>query len=157
MVTGNITDYVGRTVDVLAFDGLELGKEALLDQVLAQAGGGGKVITGVQKLVQRFLLEILKERGSDPYSIRGTDFMMEARSGTLTTVTDVHGAFARAILLATINLQGEEDGTEPDDERFASAEILQVEFEYGEVRVWVRLLSRAGEDRAAIFPLDIPI
>ena len=157
MSTGNVTDYVGRTVDLLAFDGLELGGEVLLEQVLAQPGKGGKVITGIQKLVQRFLLEVFKEKGSDPYSDRGTEFMTEARSGYMTTVVDVHGAFARAILLTGINLKAEESESDPDDERYDYAEIVQVQLIQGTARIWVRLYSLAGEDRAVTFPVEFPV
>lgn len=157
MTTGNVADYVGRTVDILAFDGLELGKEVLLEQTLAQPGKGGKVITGVQKLVQRFLLEVFKEKGSDPYSQRGTEFMTEARSGFMNSVTDVHGAFARAILTAGINLRAEESSSDPDDERFSEAEILQVQLEFGVARIWVKLLSLAEEGRSVIFPVEFPV
>lgn len=157
MTNGDIADYVGRTVDILAFDGLELGKEVLLEQTLAQPGQGGKIITGIQKLVQRFLLEVFKEQGSDPYSNRGTEFMTEARSGYMNSVTDIHGGFARAILIAGINLQAEEDGTEPDDERYESAEILQVQLVAGVARVWIKLLSLEGEDRAVVFPVEFAI
>jgi hypothetical protein len=148
---------VGRTTDILAFNGLELGHEVELEQTLAQPGGGGKVVTGVQKLVQRFLLEVLKEQGSDPYSTRGTEFMTEALSGYLNTVADVHGAFARAVLTAGINLRAEESESEPDDERFESAEILSVTLIQGTAAIWVKLLSRAGEDREAIFPVEFPV
>lgn len=157
MSEGNLSDYLGRTVDVVAFDGLEQGREAQLELTLAAPGGGGKVVTGVQKLVQRFLLEVFKEAGSDPYSTRGTTFMTEAKAGYLNSVPDIHGAFARAILTATINLQEEETGTEPDDERFASAEVLQVTLVDGTASIWVKLLSQAGEDRAVIFPISIAV
>lgn len=157
MATGNIANYAGRTIDILAFDGLELNREVLLEQILAQPGQGGKIITGIQKLVQRFLLEVFKEQGSDPYSLRGTQFMTEARSGFINSVSDIHGAFARAILTVNINLQAEENGTEPDDERFGSAEIEQVQFVAGVARIWVKLLSLEGEDRAVIFPVEFPV
>lgn len=157
MPAGSVADYVGRTVDILAFDGLELGGDVLLDQVLAQPGRSGKVVTGIQKLVQRFLLEFLKERGSDPYSARGTTFMIEARSGYLNSVTDIHLAFSGAVLQAGINLQEEESDSDPDEERYASAELVQVQFVYGSAKLWIKLLSRAGEDRAIILPVEFPI
>jgi hypothetical protein len=157
MASGDITDYVGRTVDIVAFDGLELGREALLEQTLAQPGKGGKVVTGVQKLVQRFLLELFKEKGSDPYSERGTEFMLEARSGYMNSVTDVHGAFARAILLASNNLTEEESNSDPADERLHSVEVVQVQLVQGSARAWLKLLSQAKEDREAIFPVEFPI
>lgn len=157
MSTGNVTDYVERTVDILAFDGLGMGREVLLEQVLAQPGKSGKVITGVQKLVQRFLLELFKEKGSDPYSDRGTDFMIEARSGFMVSIADVHGSFARAILTVSINLRAEEFDTDPNDERWGSAEILEVELIQGTARIWVKLFSRAKEDRAVIFPVEFTV
>jgi hypothetical protein len=157
MATGNVADYVGRTIDVLAFSGLNLGDELLLEQTLAEEGKGGSVITGIQKLVQRWLLEVFKVQGSAAYSTRGTEFIAEARSGFLTNVADIHGSFARAVLTAGINLQAEESATDPLDERYGSAEIDSVQFSQGIAKLFVRLTSLAGDDRAVIFPLEFPI
>ena len=69
-----VADYVGRTIDVLAYDGAVPAGEVLLEQIMAQPGEGGKIATGMQKLAQRFILELFTETGSQLYfPNRGTE------------------------------------------------------------------------------------
>ncbi len=80
-------DYIGRKVDVLAFQGPVPVGEVLLTQSLALEGTGGMVTTGINFLAQRFLIELLTERGSIPHwPIRGTTFMTEIRSQFVRTL-----------------------------------------------------------------------
>jgi hypothetical protein len=135
--------YAGRTYDVLAYDGGQASGEVLLQQRLAAPGEGGKICTGIQKLAQRFLLELFTEKGSIPYwSERGTSFMTEAKAGWLRSQEDVQASLARAIVDVTRNLQTEETGNEPDDERFKSATIASVTYEQDHVRVYLELQSQ---------------
>ena len=62
-----VADYIGRTVDVSAFHGVEATGEVQLRQVLAETESSGLVITGIQKLAQRFVLEFLTDQGSMKY------------------------------------------------------------------------------------------
>jgi len=149
-------DYAGRKLDVLAFDGATLKGETLLDQVLARPGAGGKITAGVQKLAQRFLLELLTEEETLPYNpSRGCLFMFEARAGYFQTHLDVIGAFARAVSAIRRNLANDETDDDPEDERFASAELKSVSLAAGTARLYVELLSQAGTARTVLLPLDI--
>lgn len=150
----SIIEYAGRLVDLLAFDGAKPRGEAKLQMVLAQPGESGKICAGIQKLSQRYLLEFLTERGSLPYDEeRGTDFLYEARAGLFSSSIDVLGAFARANSLAGDNLISDETDTDPDDERFASAEAESIAFEPGEVQIRIRLTSLAGDSREILMPV----
>ncbi len=96
-----IIDYVDRTVDVAAFQGWELGVgvEALLDQQLASPENSGEVLTGVVKLVQRFLLLLFTEIGSLTYlPDSGCTFMRDARQGRWRSSADVSNSFHFAIM-----------------------------------------------------------
>src|SRR5690606_30103881 len=111
-------DYIGRTVDVVAFQGTQLRGEILLAQRLARPGTGGSVNTGIVKLGQRFLLELLTERGSMKHRPeRGSSFMREVRSQRIRTVTELHAAFARGLLDVRRNLRGEDAEDDPLDEQ----------------------------------------
>ena len=58
-----VADYVGRTVDVVAYQGSGLGGERQLTQSLGrEEDGKGQINTGIVKLGQRFLLELLTEQ-----------------------------------------------------------------------------------------------
>lgn len=151
-------DYTNRLVDVLAFDGATPFGEVMLEQTLCQPDQGGKITAGIQKLAQRFLLELLTEKGSMAYHAdRGTWFMRDAKMGYLRTQLDVHGSFARALEDVADNLIKDEVDTDPDDERFGDAEITSIAVSPGLAKIYMTLWSRAGRDRAVTIPLTISL
>lgn len=149
-----ITAYQGRTVDVMAFqDVVGPGKEARLTPSLVT--GGGTVCTGIQKLAQRFLLELLTEQGTILHlPERGTRFLPNLRRG-IRTELDVFTAFGFAVANAARNLRADETTADPDDERFARAELTSVALLPGHVTLHIRLTSRAGTSRPVILPLAL--
>mgnify|MGYP000877176217 CR=1 FL=1 len=116
-------DYVGRKVDLLAFHGYDSGDpSAPLEQSLAPDGTGGAVVAGVEKLAQRFLVELLTERGSLPYAAaRGCSILSEARQGGWRSAGDVTRSFYSSLVDVRRTLLGLESDSDPDDERYASA------------------------------------
>jgi hypothetical protein len=151
-----LADYQGRTVDLVAYLPRQGVSTTTLAQELASPGNGGQVIAGIQKLVQRFLLELLTERGSMIYlPARGTDLMTKARQGFIRTHLDAQAAFAAALLLAQTNLQGEESREDPTDERFAGAELLEIVAIPGHVQARIRVTSQAGSSAVILAPLPI--
>lgn len=152
------SDYSGRLVDVLAFDRNSAAGDELLQIVLAQPLQGGKIVSGIQKLVQRYLLELLTEYGSMPYAYeRGTSFLYEARSGLFSTQIDVLGAFARANSLIAENLRNDATDTDPEDELFDSAAVDSIVFSPGKVTIYATILSKAGTSRQILLPLPVTI
>jgi hypothetical protein len=153
-----IIDYVGRRIDVLAFQGATPSGNRLLTQALAVTGGGGNVCAGIQKLSQRFIVELLTERGSMPYAKqRGTDLITRARLGYLRTQLDVFAATSSAVFDAQQNLWNEESDNDPDDESFSSAEILSVSSLPGQAQIKLRVTSRAGTSREVLTPLPVTL
>ena len=151
-------DYTGRQVDVLAFDGSTDFGAVMLQQTLAQPGQGGKITAGIQKLAQRFVLELLTIKGTICYDPdRGTNFMLEAQTGQLNTQLDVYGAFARAVDQIGINLVGDEVASDPLDERFDSATIDSIAVEPGVAHIYVTLNSRAANSRSVLIPITLSL
>jgi hypothetical protein len=151
-------DYVNRTVDMLMLTGTRLSGEAQVQMELALPGEGGQITTGIQKLAQRFLLELLTEKGSLLYwPSRGTDFFKEARLGYFHTPLDVLASISAALVDIEQNLQLEESETDPADERYASAEVLAVTLNAGNASVTIRVTSRAGTSRVVIQPLSVAL
>ena len=154
----SVSDYVGRTVDVLAFAGVKAEGEANLQASLLPEGSGGLVCTGIQKLAQAWLLEFMTEQGSVLYQKeRGCPFMLYARLGRLNTELDVFQAFLLSKSVLAANLQRNEDGTEPDDERYVDCKLLSVEISPGVLSLKINLVSRAGTGRQIILPIDTVI
>lgn len=85
----------------------------------------GFILTGVRKLAQRWLLEFLTADGSaTKMPTRGSTFIRSAFAGKFRSGLNVRHEFARAAAQITQNLQNEENETMPQDERFASAELV---------------------------------
>jgi len=154
-LSGNVKQYIGRTVDLLAFDDATASGDTQLTQKLVLHQQSGALITGIEKLVQRFVIEFLTEQGSLVYyPRRGTSFMTQIRSGFVRTSEDLTQTFAEAELVARTNLQGEENlATDPPDERFAGAELVTASIFGDEATLTVRVTSAAGETRVVIYPL----
>ena len=149
-----IADYTNRTVDVLAFSGAQPSGETLLSQALAQFQQGGEICTGVQKLAQRFVLELFTDIGSMPYlPARGTDFVGRALRGEFRSQADVLVAFSSALIDIRNNLQAAESATDSSDERYASAEVLSIAVLPGIVKLYINVVSLAGSSRKVILPL----
>jgi hypothetical protein len=137
----NVIPYIGRTIDVAAFQNVTDHK-TLLVQALAEPGKSGTILTGVAKLGQRFLMELLTKRGSMRFlPNRGCNFMIEAQLGYIRTQFDLLSSFSRALLDVAENLKNEEADTDPLDERFGSAEIDSLEFDGSNAKIFIRVTS----------------
>ena len=154
-----ITDYLGRTHDLLGYQGGNVaGGEVLLTQALATEINSGQITTGIQKLAQRFLLELLTENGSLTYlPNRGCDFMSKARLGNFLTPLDVLSAFSASLVDIRGNLEAEESEDDEDDERFLNAEAKSVTLNAGSATLHIQITSRAENTRIIIAPLNITI
>lgn len=155
-LSANIKDYQGRTVDYLAFDDAKASGEALLTQQLVKAGGSGALITGIEKLVQRILLELLTEQGSLEYApSRGTFFMTLLRLGQVRTSQSLFSSFSSAELDVRNNITGDETSSDPRDERYGSVELLNASLLGDTATLSIRVTSLAGESRTVIYPLRV--
>jgi hypothetical protein len=144
-----------RVYDVLAFQGAQPRGDVQLEQILFDEAAAGMLCTGIQKLAQRFVLELLTEQGSMPYlPARGTTFMTRFRLGYLRTETDVFIAFNLAMNNLELALAAEELTTDPADERYAGAVLDSVTITATAAVLHVTLLSQAGTGRVVIMPIS---
>lgn len=151
-----IADYLDRTIDYFAFRGVVGVGPLQLQQSFAGTSGAGEICTGIQKLVQRFVLELLTEKGTIPYDTdRGCTFLTDAVAGRLQTELDVIQTFNLALIDIIRNLQGEEAETDPTDERFSSARLLGMTLLPGYLSLRVQVTSQAGTSRVFILPLPV--
>jgi hypothetical protein len=144
-----------RVYDVLAFQGAKPLGEVLLEQILFNEDAAGMLCTGIQKLAQRFVLELLTEAGSMPYLPgRGTQFMIQFFQGQLRTESDVFMAFSTAVMDLELTLTSEDLPTDPPDECYASAVLDSVVITNGTIILHVILTSLAGTTREVIMPIS---
>ena len=115
----------------------------------------GRLVTGLEKLAQRFLLELMTESGSIPFATgRGSSFVPSISRGVLSEI-DVQIAFGVAMLQVTSNLQVEETDDDPDDERFANAQVSDMQLLEGGVKLNITLSNRSGQSGSVSIPLNI--
>lgn len=155
-LSGTVQRYQGRTIDYLAFDDAKLKGDALLSQSLVKQGQSGAITTGIQKLVQRFLLELLTETGSLDYQPdRGCLFISELRAGRIRTSAALFSAFTSAELDVRNHLRNEDTYNDPDDERYQRATLVSASLFGDQAFLNIRVLSVAGESREVIYPLRV--
>lgn len=80
--------------------------------------------------------------------------MTALRLRNLRTAQDVIFAFQAANLEIARQLQGEEYAGMPDDEKFKTATLRGVTFYPGYMSLNVMIESVAGDERAAILPIE---
>jgi len=153
---GNVADYQGRTVDLLAFQGVRAAGEAKLTHALVRPGEGGELCTGLQKLVQRWLIEFLTTRGTMRYlPRRGCDFVGQLRRSELRTTVDATQAFYLSAQQIKLNLRSDETADTPDDEAFGSATLESLTVLADSLTVRVNITSLAGRTAKAILPIQV--
>jgi len=150
------SQYVGRTFDVAAVAGVTPTGEARLQQELFSVGNTGAACTGIQKMVQRWLVEFSTIRGSMGWHLtnRGTDFMLRVQKGQLRTEADVQAAYTSAAVQARQNLTNEDTGGEPADERFDFSTLNSIAIGGGSLRLYITLHSVAGSSYDIILPIQ---
>ena len=153
-----IADYSGRTVDLAAYQGVELGHEQLLRMALAEESHSGMIVAGIQKLVQRVVVSLLTERGSQRHFPEvGCDFLYDARTGRFQTDLDVAASFASAMVDVRKQIQAVETELDPDDERFGSIALEHVELIDDSVALYASLTSLAGSSVQVLLPIPVGI
>lgn len=151
------SEYAGRTIDVAAFAGSDYPGEKSLATTLAEPGLGGKITTGIVKLGQRFLLELLTPLGSMPFlPARGSSLMIAARQGVINTPAALRREFSIALLTVKNNLRFEETAATPLDERLRDADIVSATYSSGNAVVSVRVTS-ADPSATIILPVALTL
>jgi len=148
--------YVGRTFDVAVLAGVRTTGETQLQQELFGEGNTGAACTGIQKMVQRWLIEFSTIRGSMGWHLadRGTDFMLRVQKGQLRTEADVQAAYTAAAVQARQNLTNEDTGGEPADERFDFSSLNSITIGGGALQLYITLHSVAGTTYDIILPIQ---
>jgi len=153
-----IADYAGRDVDLAAYQGMLAGGERLLRMELVGPDHGGRIVAGIQKLAQRFLVLLLTEQGSVPhFPDQGCEFLTDARTGIFQAPLDVFTSFSSALVDIELQLLAAEAPEDPDDERFDSAEVLSVSLNAGNASVRVQVNSRAGTTFDFLAPIPVGV
>ena len=150
-------DYIGRTVDLSIFGNVPEveGDQRLLVQTLLSNNGMGAIVTGAQKVAQRFLMLLFKTPGEDPYSVEGSTFLQDASQGVWQSSADVRTSFASAKADIAEQMSDMILDTDPAEDVFEDAILENVELLAGYVILTIRVVTAAGESRKVISPLPL--
>jgi len=150
-----LINYKDRVYDFFAFQGVKETGEARLGMELFTPESSGQIVTGIQKLTQRWLLEFMTEAGSMPgLPNRGTKFMTRVRRGELRNYANIWSEFTFSAYYAGVNLTAEEDETWSPEERLVSAELISLAVLPGYANLRIAITSQAGETRETILPIS---
>jgi len=146
---------MARTYDVIAFQDAGFDILKLTSQSIFSPADVASLCTGIQKLVQRWLLEFLTNRGSMGFHLanRGTDFLRVFRNRAFSTESEVRSQFNFASVAVYQNLLREWTANTPDDEKLASATLTGVTIQPGFLTLAIRIDTVAGTSASFSAPI----
>ncbi len=151
----SIEAYLTQTYDVAALRGATHDGRVTLVQSLADDTSTGELITGHQKVAQRFLLRLLTVRGSLAYRPdEGTNFVRSMYRGLLRTRSAVYSAFAVAEAQIRTQFLRDELPGDADSEKYRAARLVNIELRPGMLNLTVQIRTAAT---GGLFVLPIPI
>lgn len=150
-----VADYVGKTVDILAFQPSAANRQ--LSQALSDNTNSGYICTGIEKLAQRWTIEFLTPRGSMPYlPNRGSSFINNFSAGFIRNDLAVNTYFAEARSQVATNLLIEESETDDPEDRYRDAHLDSFAVRPGVSLVLnVSLFNLMGFSRKLILPIKV--
>ena len=153
----SVSDYIGRVVDILAFQGPNSATVELA-QTLAAPGSSGEICTGIQKLAQRVLITLLTKLNSQTYwPAEGTVLITAFENGQIQTESDMLSYFTLAEQQLEQQMLAAQTGSEPLDEQYKSLTLNTITIGPGILQFSVTLTSQAGTTATYIVPLGISL
>ena len=156
-------NYAGRTVDLLLLKTV-LDVPAVNQRVQVDVSDGTddpRIVTGIEKLVQRYALLFLNAMGSTKFRPdHGTNLIPRAAKGLIYSLATLESAAAEANLFASRQIRLADDGDDiPDDEHLVASEITDLVFvrTAAKVKISIRLTTAAGQSYVYIIPVNMGI
>lgn len=146
------TNYLNRSVDLSVFQGIKADGVATIDQSLFN--NGGEVCTGIQKLIQQWLITFLTPEGSVKFHPeRGTSFLAEASNfrNEIEAATEFYVCNSDAC----DQLEEAETDDMPDDERIDTVKLNNITITSDGFKLKVTLTSLAGNSAPLVLPITI--
>ena len=156
-------DYAGRTVDLLLLKTVlnvpALNKRVDID--VSNVSGEPMIVSGVEKMVQRYALLFVNAMGSTMFRPdHGTEIVPRVVSGRVYNMSTLESAAAEANFSAKRQMTFADNGEDtPDDERLVESRIVDLEFsrEKAKVKISVRLTTAAGNSYVYTIPVAVGV
>lgn len=155
-ISGITTNYTGRTMDISI---MQKPDATLIDaqNVAILIGSTGRFCSGIQKLVQRYMILLMTAVGSqEDFPDDGTDFLPKLQNGI--GVVDRLAATQTFELAsyAVVNQLKEYQSKlfdQPQDEKIVSATLQNITMHGGRVSLDIRITTEAGNSAVFLIPL----
>lgn len=122
-------------------------------QQLMSADDSGQTVTGMQKLCQRFILELLTETDSVPGEKHGCDFVQRLTAG-VSSESDVFITLHASIGKVVQRLRAAEQTDDPDDEVLAGISVGNLEIGDSTLGLNLTLKNNTGQRSNITVPLN---
>ena len=156
-------DYSGRMVDLLVLKTI-LNVPAVSQRVqvdVSDVYGEPMIVTGVEKLAQRFLLTFVNAIGSTKFMDElGTNLVPNVAKGLVYNDSTLETVASEANLMASREIMLADKGLDtPDDEKLVSSEVIGTEYSRSEsrVKISVKLTTAAGTSYVYIIPVGVGV
>lgn len=156
-------DYANRTVDLLLL-------KTILDAPFSRrrmgidvsnVSGEPMVVTGIEKMVQRFANAFITAMGSVKFrDTYGSNLVSRVEHGFVYNMPTLEAEASEANMLARLQIrEGDEGEDTPDDELLVNSEVTNLEFsrEKATVRISVLLTTAAGKTYTYIIPVAVGV
>lgn len=149
-------DYVGKTIDLWAFQQLKGGSGLLEQSMLLPVPG--YICTGIEKLIQRWVIEFFTKQGSMPFQPnRGSTFMTAFSQGELQIEADLIAEFGFAADQIFNNIVAATSENAPPEEILQTAVLNEISILADQLRLTVTITSAAGTARQVILPIPFSV
>lgn len=156
----NKIDYAGRTVDLLMLKTV-LAVPVTNKRVGIDVAGEPMIVTGVEKMVQRYAVLFINAVGSTKFRPdHGSEIVPDVSAGLVYNMATLETAAAGANLVAFRNMAIADVAEDtPDDERLVESDIIDLEYsrESQKVMVSVKLTTAAGQSYVYIIPVGVGV
>lgn len=146
------TNYYKRSIDLSVFQGIDEKRMVTVNQSLFN--NGGEVCTGLQKLIQRWLITFLTPKGAVKFHPNwGTTYVSESTG--FHSEIDAEIAFYSANADACEQMRREEDNNMELEERIEKVTLEDISIYDTGFSLHVTIVSRFGESAPLVLPINV--
>lgn len=148
--------YADRKIDLWAFQESPPGSDILPQSLLIPVPG--YICTGIEKLVQRWLIEFNTITGSVLFQpLRGSTFISAMRQGRIQTEADIIAEFGFAAMTIYNTIKRGTADSAPADEQLVRADLEAFSVLDDQIQLRIKITSRAQDTRTVIVPVPFSI
>jgi hypothetical protein len=156
-ITGTTTDYSFRTVDILIMGGINPLSPDIQKDTLT-FGKPSQQVTGVQKLIQRYAINMMTVLGSQVnYPTYGTNFVKSllTMSGVTTNAATHLFNFANMKTISEFRAYQAANPNLPLDEQLNTATLLSFNSSGDTINIQISISTLAGQNLIFVLPLPL--